>query len=174
MPTWTENVSRSSNAIIKQFAGRAGKIRGYGSYNRWIKETTGLRTDLNVQQVGELYGTKNIINTSKKALAHNKTIFQIYSDLLRRKNSRQTNVQELAAFVAIVVMTQIPITCEARHSPAAAPVAAPAPTEKVATTAPTTTEVEVEEEEEEEDKAANSFSLGDGGTGLDDWENGDW
>lgn len=166
MPTWTENVSRSTNAIIKQFAGRAGKIRGYGSYNRWIKETPGLRTDLNVQQVGELYGTKNIINTSKKALTHNKTIFQTYSDLLRRKNSRQTNVQELAAFVAIVVMTQIPITYEARQSPAAAPV----PTEKVlAPTAPTTTEVEEEEEEE----TANTFSLGEG-SGLDDWENGDW
>ena len=169
MPTWTENVSRSTNAIIKQFAGRAHKVRGYASYNRWLKETAGLRTDLNVQQVGEAYGTKNIINTSKKALAHNKTIFQAYSDFLRRKNSRQTNVQELAAFVAVVVITQIPITCEA-PKPAAAPVAAPAPTEKVAATAPTTTEEEVEEEA----TAAATFSVADGGSGLDDWENGDW
>ena len=165
MPTWTENVSRSTNDIIKRFAGRAHKVRGYTGYNRWIRETPELPRHLNVQQVGEAYGTRNVINTSKKGLAHNKAIFQLYSDFLRRKNSRQTNVQDLAAFVAIVVLTQIPITCEAstpsKPAPTPAPTPPPTPTPTPAPSPPSSV------------GTTTAASLGEG-TGLDDWENGDW
>ena len=160
--TWANTVTTKANGLITRYHGRAKAIRGFTCYHRWLSESPELCLALDVVQTGSTYDTSVRLRTSKKALGHNLVRFQEYNSFLRRKAGGSVNVDALAAFVAILIMTKIPSVktetvvdvpkqTETVESVGVQDVVAPKPSH--ATTKP--------------------CELGEG-TGLESWEDGDW
>ena len=169
MPSWSENITKAANDLIKRH-GTTGprKIRGYNSNNRYIREND-LSFDLKTDQVGETYGTRDVLRTSKKALAHNKVIFQTYCELLQRKLGRSPNVQDIANFTAVVLL--LPPEVTSKGKPQTQQTQQTQQCEEVATVeggAAAALEVDVREEEVDDEEQIRQ-KIGEG-TGLDDWE----
>lgn len=164
MPNWTQTIAKKANHYIRAVSLR--RIPGYAGFNRLLREND-IRNDApRTLQEGQLYGLKNVISMTKAAEAYNKAAFQRYSALLSRKaGGRQQNVDQIAAFVAILVMTQVPLTdTVAPPKPAApTPVACGAPTPSP-TPAATPTACAA--------GATPALVLED--STLDSWEDGDW
>ena len=106
--SWANTVSTKANGLIVRFHGRARAIRGFTSYQRWLRENPEICLDLDVFQTGTTYDMSVRLRTSKKALGHNLVRFQEYNGFLRRKTGGRVNVDALAAFIAILIMTKIP------------------------------------------------------------------
>lgn len=171
MPSWTENVSTATNKITgKHGATGARRVNGFSSYNRWIRESTDLSFDLATEEVGALYGAHDALRTSKKGLALNKPILQSYCALLQRKLGRSPNVQDVAAFTAVVLL--LPPEVTSKGKPQAQQVQQAQQCEEESTGG-SAAQAEEQAEEEQVEEAEEAEGLGEG-TGLDDWESGEW
>lgn len=155
--SWVSTVSTKANGLIVRFHGRVRAIRGYTSYQRWLRENPEISLDLEVEQTGTTYDTSVRLRMSKKALGHNLVRFQEYNSFLRRKTGGSVNVDALAAFVAILIMTKIPakITGEMKQ-----------PTKEVAPAVKTQEPTVGDSKSEDDDK---TWTLGKG-SGVECWE----
>lgn len=171
MPSWTENVSTATNKITgKHGATGARRVNGFSSYNRWIRESTDLSFDLATEEVGALYGAHDVLRTSKKGLALNKPILQSYCALLQRKLGRSPNVQDVAAFTAVVLLLPPEVTSKGKPQAQQVQQAQQAQQCEEESTGGSAAQAEEQAEEEQVEEAEG---LGEG-TGLDDWESGEW
>ena len=104
--TWTSLVTDKANRLIRQFSTRPKKLPHYHRWASYMQGATQVSLDLHTRQEGETYSTRVLLSSSKKALGQHRAVFQSYDGLLQRKAGKKPHVDDVARFIAFVVLTK--------------------------------------------------------------------
>lgn len=104
--TWTSLVTDKTNRLIRQFSTRPKKLPHYHRWASYIQGATQVSLDLHTRQEGETYSTRVLLSSSKKAQAQHRAVFQSYDGFLQRKAGKKPHVDDVARFIAFVVLTK--------------------------------------------------------------------
>ena len=145
--SYPQRVCKRVNALIEKFGGNPTRLSDYSCYQRWSQDDS-LSQDWNTQILGETYGERVFLKTSKTAMGKNGARIQEFSRFQKSKRGKNVSLDDLAGFITVFICLHV--RPPKRHNP-------PPKQEKVAPTTMYKPPIrhEVEGEEEEEDDFSN-------------------